>query len=159
MDKVIKINNQILNVNGIVKISDANLVPENIKEDIEILGVTGTYEGTGVNTGSVMYTATPSDYLYYFDNIESEPTVFTLQIENQDRLSNFINVGLVLLVRTNINGVIRCYVVSKSSNNYYTAIGASWLTYDSENKRMIYNSHTNGYKELLNNYAYRYCYK
>lgn len=46
--------------NNIIK-SDADLIPENIKKDVEILGVTGSYEGVELNFEVVGGTEEPSN--------------------------------------------------------------------------------------------------
>lgn len=49
---------------------DANLLAENIKKDVSIFGVTGTFEGSGgggVQTANVTIAYNDADYLYYTD--------------------------------------------------------------------------------------------
>lgn len=62
--------------NILVKSSDSNLVAENIKRDVSVFGVTGTYEGTDVSDT----TATQGDvlsgkYFYGSDGVKTEGTM------------------------------------------------------------------------------------
>lgn len=62
--------------NILVKSSDSNLIAENIKKDISVFGVTGTYEGTDVSDT----TATQGDvlsgkYFYGSDGVKTEGTM------------------------------------------------------------------------------------
>lgn len=82
-------------------LGDANLLAENIKKDVSIFGVTGTFEGGGgggVQTANVTIEFNDADYLYYTD---ANMTVHSVTSGSMDLNGVPIPIGsLVVCVRS-----------------------------------------------------------
>ena len=73
-----------LKVSAVTSAIDSNITPENIKKDISILGVTGTYEGDNIND----YIAVPADMttIKILDCIKKIPLIDTSAVTNMDNM-------------------------------------------------------------------------
>lgn len=62
-------------INAVTNSIDNNIIPENIKKDVEILGVTGTYEGSGGGT---------TDFIEVGDNLRNKTVFVSLDYSFED---------------------------------------------------------------------------
>lgn len=132
---------------------DANLVPDNIKENVSIFGVTGTYGGGG-STGDFAVPLTVT--------VDTGATVTakngdtTLTSQSVDRQASFVlTSGGVWTITANLNGRVGQSVVTVNSS-YATTItlpssvqvfGVSWDTSSSSTQltRLTSSTDPNGY--------------
>lgn len=82
-------NNKALEVTSAI---DSNIIPENIKKDVTILGVTGTYEGSG--GGSTAVIINPINGAFIGTTTTSGPVTHQYQVSSGTIVNAFLIIGL-----------------------------------------------------------------
>ena len=125
-------------VDSVTSAIDSNIVPENIKKDTSILGVTGTLEGVVLTYGEVAFTSNASRIV--FSNIEKKPKYVSVMLGSHKAFYAYT-------ITSTYNVHFVCYEYNEHYSTYkrsesYTRADeiqtttsyASKLTYDEEAK-------------------------
>lgn len=135
-------NNKALEITSTI---DSNIQAENIKKDITILGVTGTYEGSGgggSNEITITWRYLSDINRYYFtkedaDKIKEIPSII--------RCSESGNIDMYMLAYTSNGNTELCYyrvsnmsraLIYNLNNDTFVFLGSTY-TYDSSTERYI----------------------
>lgn len=112
-------------LNEIKTEKDTKIIPGNIKKDVQIFDVTGTYEGSGIDTSDA--TATSSDIRYsktaYADG-EKITGAILVPIEESTTVNDYVSSGKILHLDAICNGGSEVH--TESSNQWYDHVSETF---------------------------------
>lgn len=133
-------------LNSVVVNGDENLVAENIKNGVEVFGVTGTLSGGGATVISGSITPAAQSSSLVISNINAEPQSFSFRC-NQIVQSTFVGSSTNMLLANGCSSYSYVYqnntrysAMAKKGSNVTTPANAG--TYGSTDFTVTYNSST-----------------
>ena len=139
-------------------LSDANLIAGNIKKDVSIFGVTGTYEGGGSSgalykkgtyTPSSTYSSTGNREITTLANIGFTPKKFVFYVTNRSNLSGKSSV--ILYTMCDIEHMVR-FNIRYSNTSGTTALGGGLTGWTMQSNGQLYCDGTAVYYRTSSSY-------